>query len=85
MAATSVITTRLDAETMALVDRVAKAHGRSRAWFAAKAIKQVAETEAEFQAFVQEGIDAIERGDFVEHEVVEAMIDEMIEQHRARR
>jgi len=82
--ASSVITTRLDPETLALVDRVAKAQGRSRSWFAAQAIKRAAEAEAEYQAFVQEGIDAIERGEFVEHEVVEQMIDEMIARHRAR-
>ncbi|MCY7398750.1 MAG: ribbon-helix-helix protein, CopG family, partial [Sphingomonas bacterium] len=71
--ASSVITTRLDPETLALVDRLAKAQGRSRSWFAAQAIKRAAEAEAEYQAFVQEGIDAIERGEFVEHEVVEQM------------
>ena len=82
--ASSVITTRLDPETLALVDRVAKAQGRSRSWFAAQAIKRAAEAEAEYQAFVQVGVDAIDRGDFVEHEVVEKMIDEMIARHRAR-
>ena len=76
--ASSVITARLDPETLALVDRVSKAQGRSRSWFAAQAIKRAAEAEAEYQAFVQVGIDAIERGDFVEHEVVMATLDEWI-------
>lgn len=82
--ASSVITTRLDPETLALVDRVAKAQGRSRSWFAAQAIKRAAEAEAEYQEFVQVGADAIERGEFVENEIVEKMIDEMIARHRAR-
>ena len=82
--ASSVITTRLDPETLALVDKVSKAQGRSRSWFAAQAIKRAAEAEAEYQAFVQEGVDAIERGEFVEHEVVENMMEEMIARHRAR-
>ena len=73
--ASSVITTRLDPETLALVDRVSKAQGRSRSWFAAQAIKRAAEAEAEYQAFVQVGIDAIEQGDVVEHEEVLAMLD----------
>lgn len=73
--ASSVITTRLDPETLALVDRVAKAQGRSRSWFAAQAIKRAAEAEAEYQDFVQVGVDAIERGDVVEHEVVMAKLD----------
>jgi len=82
--ATSVITTRLDAETLALVDRVAKAQGRSRSWFAAQAIKRAAEAEAEYQAFVQEGIDSADRGELIPHEEVMAELDEMIARHRAR-
>lgn len=85
MAVSSVITARLDPDTLALVDRVSKAHGRSRSWFAAQAIKQAAEQEAEILSFVQEGIDAIERGDVVPHEEVEKLFDEMIERQRARR
>jgi len=82
--ATSVITTRLDTETLALVDRVAKAQGRSRSWFAAQAIKHAAEAEAEYQAFVQVGIDSADRGELVPHEEVEKLFDEMIARHRAR-
>lgn len=76
--ASSVITTRLDPETLALVDRVAKAQGRSRSWFAAQAIKRAAEAEAEYQAFVQVGIDAIDRGDVVDHDVVMTKLDDWI-------
>ena len=82
--ASSVITARLDPETLALVDRVSKAQGRSRSWFAAQAIKRAAEAEAEYQAFVQEGIDSADQGELVPHEEVEKLIDEMIARHRAR-
>lgn len=78
MSKTSVITARLDAETLALVDKVAKAQGRSRAWFAAQAIQRVAEREADFLAFVQEGIDAADRGELIPHE-------ELFREIRARR
>jgi len=80
----SVITTRLDPETLALVDRVSKAQGRSRSWFAAQAIKRAAEAEAEFQAFVQVGVDSADRGELIPHEDVMAELDEMIARHRAR-
>jgi predicted transcriptional regulator len=70
MSKTAVVTARLDAETLALVDKVAKAQGRSRAWFAAQAIQRVAEREADFLAFVQEGIDAADRGELIPHEEV---------------
>jgi predicted transcriptional regulator len=82
--ASSVITARLDPETLALVDSVAKAQGRSRSWFAAQAIKRAAEAEAEYQAFVQEGIDSADRGELVPHEEVMAELDRMIARHRAR-
>ena len=78
MSKTSVITARLDPETMALVDKVAKSHGRSRAWFAAYAIQRIAESEADFMAFVQVGIDAADRGDLIPQ-------DEVFERVRARR
>ncbi len=84
MSKTSVVTARLDAETLALVDKVAKAKGRSRAWFAADAIRRVAEHEAEFLAFVQVGIDAADRGELVPHEQVMAELDAMIAKHQVR-
>lgn len=67
---TTVVTTRLDAETLELVDRVAAANGRTRAWFAAEAIRRVATAEAEFLAFVQVGIDAAECGDLTPQDQV---------------
>ena len=63
MSKSAVITARLDAETLALVDRIASAQGRSRSWFAAEAIRHVAETEADFMAFVQTGIDSADRSE----------------------
>jgi len=84
MSKTAVITARLDAETLELVDRLAGAQGRSRSWFAAQAIKQVAEREAEFWDFIQKGIDDIEAGRFVEHDEVMAELDAMIAKHEAR-
>lgn len=84
MSKTAVITARIDEQTLALVDQVSKAHNRSRAWFAAKAIEEAVRKEAEFLAFIQEGTDAIERGDIVEHDVVMAELDAMIAKHEAR-
>jgi len=84
MSKTQVITARLDTDTLALVDKVAKSQGRSRAWFVAKAVQRAAETEADFMAFVQLGLDDIEAGRTVPHEEVVSMLDGMIEKHRAR-
>lgn len=67
----NVITARIDDETLALVDRVASAQGRSRAWFVAKAIRSAAEKEADFLAFIQQGVDSANRGDLISQEEME--------------
>jgi len=80
----AVITARLDPDTLALVDRLAEAQGRTRASFAAEAIRRVAESEADFMAFVQVGIDAADRGDMIPHEEVMAQLEARMEKHRDR-
>ena len=74
MSKSAIISARVDEETLKLVDRVSKAHNRSRAWFAARAIAEAARREAEYLAFVQEGIDAADRGDLIPHEEVFARV-----------
>ncbi len=78
------ITAELSAETLAMVEELAAWQGRSAAEFAAEAIQRVAETEADYRAFIQEGIDAADRGDVVPHAQVMAELDAMIERHRQR-
>lgn len=78
------ITASVDAETLAIVDQLARERGISIAEYAAEAVRRVAESEADFQAFIQVGIDAADRGDLIPHEEVMAELDAMIEKHRAR-
>jgi predicted transcriptional regulator len=78
------VVAELDAETMALVERLAAARGMTDADFASEAIRRVAESEADFDAFIQVGIDQADRGEVVDHTEVMAMLDQMIEKHRAR-
>lgn len=74
MSKQSVISARVDAETLALIDRIAAAQGRSRAWLVASAVKRMAEDEAAYLAYIQEGRDAIARGDLIPHEEVKQWI-----------
>lgn len=74
---TSVITARLDPETLAGLDKLAEYHERSRAWLVAKAVKQYVKNESEFFAFLQEGEDAVERGEYLTHEELMAEIKGM--------
>ncbi|MCD2323658.1 CopG family transcriptional regulator [Sphingomonas sp. IC-56] len=78
------ITAHVDADTLAMVEELAAAQGRSVADFAAEVIQRVAESEADYRAFIQAGIDAADRGEFVSHEDVMAELDAMIERHEAR-
>lgn len=84
MSKSAVITARIDPETLALIDKVVASQGRSRSWFAARAIQRAAEYEADFLAFVQEGIDAADRGELVPHEEAMAELDAMIAKHQVQ-
>lgn len=74
----TVITARVEQDVLDLIDRIVAAQGRSRSWFAAKALKRAAEEEAAYLAFVQEGIDALDRGDVVPHEEVMAELESLL-------
>lgn len=71
-----VITARIDPETVALLDKVGAAQGRSRSWLVAQAVKKMAEEEAAYLAFIQEGLDDIAAGRTVPHEDVMAWVAE---------
>ncbi len=84
MAKHSVISARIDAETLELVDKIVAEQGRSRAWFVAQAVRHAAAQEARFAAFVQEGRDDVAAGRTVDHADVLKMMDDMIAGHEAR-
>lgn len=62
------ITAQIDLATSATIDRLAELRGISSAQFAAEAIQRVAESEADFAAFLKKGADSIARGDYLSHE-----------------
>ncbi len=80
----SVISARIDTETLDLVDKIVAEQGRSRAWFVAQAVRHAAEQEMRFAAFIQEGREDIAAGRTVDHVDVVKMMDEMIAGHEAR-
>lgn len=84
MNAPAKITASLDAETVALVDRLAGAKGMSGAEYAAEAIRRVAESDADYAAFIQVGLDQLDRGEGIPHEQVMAELEAMIERRRAQ-
>jgi predicted transcriptional regulator len=84
MSKTSVITARIDPETLAALDVLGERQDRSRAWLVGQAIKRYVEEEAAFLAFLKEGEDEIDRGDYVTHEELVAELKAMrTEKHAA--
>ena len=78
------ITAQVDAHTLAIVEELARVRGRSIEEFAAEAIQRVAESEADFRAFIQVGIDSADRGELIPHEQVMAELEARMEKHRDR-
>ena len=78
------ITVPFDEVTLRLVGELAAAQGMSPESFVAQAARRVAESEADFRSFIQQGIDEADRGDLVPHDEVMAELDGMIAKHRAR-
>jgi len=82
MNAHSGITAALDADTHALVERIAADRGMTTADYAAEAIRRVAESDADFRNFVQAGIDSADRGELTPQDVVFARLRERRQQRR---
>ena len=70
----TVVTARLDEETLAKLDQLATRQERTRAWIVTKAVKTYLDEELAFTAFLQEGEDAIDRGDFLTQQEMEAWL-----------
>lgn len=72
MPKTSVVTARLEPAELAELDRLAEHFDRSRAWIVGKAIARFVKEELELAAFIQEGEDSIDRGEYYTQEEMEA-------------
>jgi len=68
MSRTAVITARIDEPTLQALDALAADQERTRAWLVAKAIQRYVREETEFRAFIKQGEDAMDRGDYLTHE-----------------
>ncbi len=75
MSKTSVITARIDADLSDRLDALAARLDRSRAWIMAKAIERFVDEETAFHAFIQEGVDAADRGEVYSQEEMEAWVE----------
>ncbi|WP_267394416.1 MULTISPECIES: ribbon-helix-helix protein, CopG family [unclassified Sphingomonas] len=82
MNAPASITASLDPSVAAMVEELALARGITREQFVADAIREQAERGLAWRAFVQEGIDAADRGDVISQDEMEAWFEERIAARR---
>lgn len=75
MTKSAVVTTRVSPEVSEQLDRLAQRLGRSRAWVIQRAVTRYIEEESEFWRFVQDGIDAADRGELIGQEAMEAWFE----------
>jgi len=80
----AIVTARIPADTAAILDKVAAVRGQTRSSYVARVIEEAARREAEFMAFIQEGIDQLDRGEGIANDIVIAELDDMIARHEAR-
>lgn len=66
------VTTRIDAETQARLDQLAKATERSRSWLVADAVRRYVEEEGWQIAAIEEGVREADAGNFATEEEVKA-------------
>lgn len=83
MSKTAIVTARVDPEILAGLDLLADRQERSRAWLVAKAVERYVLEERAFLDFLQEGVDALDRGDVITHEQLCAEIKARIEAKKA--
>lgn len=68
------ITAQIDTATLELVDQGTRNRGISREEYAREAIERYASEQLELIAFLKEGEDAIDRGDYLTHDELMADI-----------
>ncbi|UUL81875.1 CopG family ribbon-helix-helix protein [Sphingomonas qomolangmaensis] len=78
------VSAEIDARTHDLLRQVTMATGRSEAEFVAEAVQRAAESDADYLAFIQKGVDSADRGELIPHAQVMAELDAMIAKQRAR-
>lgn len=78
------ITADVDPRTLGALRDLARARGITESEYVAEAVRRVTDSDMDFQAFIQVGIDAADRGDTVPHAQVMAELDAMIDKHRGR-
>lgn len=84
MSSPRTISFRIPADKVAELDAIAKAMHRDRSYLLNEAVENYLSEQKRFAAMVNEGIRAAERGEFVDHEEVERLVDSWEAEERAK-
>jgi len=85
MPSSTTMTIRLKPELKGRLEKLSGMTRRSNSFLAAEAIEAYVTQELEFMEMVQEGLDAVERGEVHSHEEVMAEMDANVEEARRRK
>ena len=75
MSKTAVISCRVDEEMLAILDRIAAAHDRSRAWIVHKLLTEAARADLKELEFIELGIVDADAGRTISHEELVAQLE----------
>jgi predicted transcriptional regulator len=78
MAKSVPIAARIDADLDGQLERLAEATGRSKSWLVNEALRSYVANEQQFLAAVEEGKEALRKGETVDHETVVAAFERLV-------
>jgi len=84
MSAPRIISFRIAPEKVAKLDKIAKAMDRDRSYLLNEAVETYLSEQKRFAAMVEEGRQASRRGELIDHEDVEKMIDSWAQKKPSR-
>jgi predicted transcriptional regulator len=84
MSSPRIISFRIAPEKVARLDKIAKAMDRDRSYLLNEAVESYLNEQRRFAAMVEEGREAFRRGETIDHEDVERMIDSWVQKKTSR-
>jgi predicted transcriptional regulator len=84
MSSPRIISFRIAPEKVAKLDKIAKAMDRDRSYLLNEAVESYLSEQRRFAAMVEEGREAFRRGETIDHEDVERMIDSWVQKKTSR-
>lgn len=79
------LSVRISSALNAKLDRLAKVTKRSKSWHVSSILADRVDEEAAYYAAIEEGLDALKRGDVMDHDEVECRFEQRVKSRKRRR